>query len=296
MTRSSAEIEREVERQRGRVEQSLTSLKDRLSVGQLVDEAGRYVHADDLENAFRNVGRQARDNPLALGLVGAGVAWLMSGNGVRGSDSSHHSRGFYHQTHLAEGDDALADGATLAGDGRRVRGASAGESSIGSKLGRAASAASDALHSTSDTLRSAYDSGRRGMHDMRDRVSGSGNAAYGDGRHHGGRMRHMVSDALENEPLIVGACALALGIAIGAALPSTRSEDRWFGEERDDLMDKARDAASSAKDQAVGTAKETYRTVKKAASDGGHETGEGNKTIAEEVRERRQEDGGPGTL
>lgn len=294
MTRSSAEIEREVERQRDQVQQTLSSLRDRMSVSQLVNEAGRYIHYEDFEDAFRNVGKQARDNPLALGLVGAGVAWLMFGNGVRGSHSSHRSRGFYHQTHLAEGEDALADGSTL-GEESHVSDRSSGKSSIGSKLGKAASAASDALHSTSDTLRSAYGSGRRGMRDMRDSVRDTGSAAYEAGRHYGGRVGSSGSsaydtgrsygrsiwDAVEDEPLIFGACALAVGVAIGAALPSTRSEDRWFGEERDDLMERAKDTAVSAKDQAVGAAKETYETAKKAVSEESRSTG--NETIAEKV-------------
>jgi hypothetical protein len=71
---TSREIEREVESQRASVESTLEALKSKMSMGQIVDEFGGYVSKDDAKDAMRNVGRQVRDNPLAFGLVGVGLA------------------------------------------------------------------------------------------------------------------------------------------------------------------------------------------------------------------------------
>lgn len=84
---TSEEIEREVESQRASVESTLEALKSKMSMGQIVDEFGGYVSKDDAKHAMRNVGRQVRDNPLAFGLVGVGLAWLMMGGGSRKSGS-----------------------------------------------------------------------------------------------------------------------------------------------------------------------------------------------------------------
>src|SRR3546814_20183548 len=54
-----------------------------MSVGQIVYEVSRYVKDGQGADIARNFGRQVRDNPLALALVGAGMAWLMVGQGAR---------------------------------------------------------------------------------------------------------------------------------------------------------------------------------------------------------------------
>jgi len=53
------------------------------------------------------------------------------------------------------------------------------------------------------------------------------------------RGRDKAMDLFEDQPLIAGALAIAVGAAIGAALPRTRTEDRYFGEQSDELIDEA---------------------------------------------------------
>lgn len=47
------------------------------------------------------------------------------------------------------------------------------------------------------------------------------------------------SDFYKDQPLVVGALAVAVGAAIASALPRTRQEDEWMGHESDALMDEA---------------------------------------------------------
>jgi ElaB/YqjD/DUF883 family membrane-anchored ribosome-binding protein len=54
-------------------------------------------------------------------------------------------------------------------------------------------------------------------------------------------------------PLALGAIALAGGLAIGLLLPSTRREDDMMGETRDSLMDQARRIVDEARSAAVAT-------------------------------------------
>jgi hypothetical protein len=76
-------LEHKAERHRARVDSTLDELRDRLSVGQIIDEVWGQLRHGQGGDAVKNIGRKARDNPLALGLIGAGVAWLLAGEGVR---------------------------------------------------------------------------------------------------------------------------------------------------------------------------------------------------------------------
>jgi ElaB/YqjD/DUF883 family membrane-anchored ribosome-binding protein len=51
---------------------------------------------------------------------------------------------------------------------------------------------------------------------------------------------------LNENPLLVGAAALAVGAAIGASIPETEQENEWLGEARDSLMEQAEEAAGNA--------------------------------------------------
>jgi hypothetical protein len=82
MNQSSREIEREVEATRASVEETVEALKEKMSLGQIVDEASRYFGNTGGSQALANFGAQVRDNPLPLALVGIGLAWLMSGRGT----------------------------------------------------------------------------------------------------------------------------------------------------------------------------------------------------------------------
>lgn len=77
--KSSADLEREVDEQRNRVEARIGELRDRLSPGQLLDEALSYSR-DGGANFASNFAQQVSANPIPAALVGVGLAWLMGSN------------------------------------------------------------------------------------------------------------------------------------------------------------------------------------------------------------------------
>lgn len=79
MSPTTQQIEREVETSRANVEDTVEALKGKMSLGQMVDEAARYIGGT---NMVSNLGAQVRANPIPLALVGLGIAWLMSGRGI----------------------------------------------------------------------------------------------------------------------------------------------------------------------------------------------------------------------
>jgi len=81
MSASSSEIEREVEASRANLEDTVEALRDKMSVGQMVDEASRYFGDTGGGEVLSKLGEQAKANPLPLALVGVGLLWLISGKG-----------------------------------------------------------------------------------------------------------------------------------------------------------------------------------------------------------------------
>jgi hypothetical protein len=74
---------------------------------------------------------------------------------------------------------------------------------------------------------------------------------------------------LYDNPLAIGAVALGLGAAIGLLLPETEAENRWMGETRDRLADKAQQAAQDLKLKAQIVAEEAMETVTEEARNQG---------------------------
>lgn len=90
-SRSSADLEREVNEQRNRIEARIGEIRDRLSPGQLLDEALSYTKHGGAQFAS-NLGQQVSANPLPAALVGIGLAWLMASNMNGGGQQPMPSR------------------------------------------------------------------------------------------------------------------------------------------------------------------------------------------------------------
>jgi ElaB/YqjD/DUF883 family membrane-anchored ribosome-binding protein len=75
--RDPAELEREIDETRADISRVIDALGERLSPGQLLDQALGMVKAHGGEFAG-NLGRTAKYNPVPLLLTGVGLAWLMA--------------------------------------------------------------------------------------------------------------------------------------------------------------------------------------------------------------------------
>ncbi|HEY9058722.1 MAG TPA: DUF3618 domain-containing protein [Aurantimonas sp.] len=338
MTNDTDRLENEAESHRSRVDSTLDELRDRFSVGQIVDEVSSYLKEGQGSDMARNLGRQVRDNPLALGLIGAGIAWLFTGESARAE--GRHLKGRYDQWREDREYDERFDGVFPAGSepvgGYRsgvsdpsARGASAvsprpspypvtggasrpsvgdGSSSSSSSSGpgmtdKAKAAASSAGASVSDAAGragstisgaagSARDTAARLGHDASDAAWRAEEAAArrareaGRGIYRAGRSaRRTFLDTLYEEPLIMGGVALALGAAVGAALPSTRREDELVGAARDRMRDEAYAYGQDAVERAGHVAEKAYEAASEEAEKKGlmPKGGAGGETLAEKA-------------
>jgi Protein of unknown function (DUF3618) len=275
--RSVTELEREIDHERERVSATIDELKGRASAASLVDQLVKAV-AENGGEVSRNLGRSLRDNPLAALLTGVGLAWLMAGSGSprdeerdwedadreympyardRLPDRSASSGSIYGGSRddswpnpeYPESDTASSEG------GLRERVAD-----IAGRVGEGVSEtvetlrdrASDVSHSASARLHQAGDTIREAGGAVRHRAGAARRRAAGTGRD----MRHGLDGLIEDQPLVLGAIAMALGAAVGGALPRSRVEDRMFGAQSDRAMETVRTLAKDqgAKVQATASA------------------------------------------
>src|SRR5262249_27222656 len=77
MESESARLEREVEETRWQLSGTLEELRGRMTPGRVVDQVIDYPRDSPATAFFRNLGREVRENPLPVMLVGIGVTWLL---------------------------------------------------------------------------------------------------------------------------------------------------------------------------------------------------------------------------
>jgi ElaB/YqjD/DUF883 family membrane-anchored ribosome-binding protein len=304
MSRSTHEIERDVERTRSDIEDTVEALREKMSLGQIVDEASHYFRNSGGTEAMSNLATQAKANPMPLALVGIGLAWLMSGRGQPSMGSRMGSHEGY------------ASGAYSGGGSSSL-------SNVGSRVGETAGSAKDAVAGTgrkageavSSGMHKAGDAVSSGMHKAGDaasqtygRVSDKASETYGRMSEHAsdtydrlsdraGRAQRSMSELIENEPLILAGLGIAVGAAIGAMMPATRTEQRFMGDKLDEWKDDASDMARSEWEKTKSVAKDAVSAAKEEVEKGGKpsETADRAAKSASQTAEQSARDKGLGS-
>lgn len=255
MTRSSADVEADVEATRDALDRNVEALKQKMTPGQLFDEAARLMGGTGQQVASK-FAEQAKANPMPLAVMGLGLAWLMMSN-------NRAAQPAYAGAPRSGFGEPMAEGRSFAGEGDG--------SSVVSRLGETAGAVGDKARSLADGARERLGSAGASVGDQgRSALQSLGHAA-GTARDRAGDMGHQAQrtfmDTLEREPLLLAGVGVLVGAAIGAALPHTRVEDRLMGEDRDRLLNKGKSLAQEGMQQAGAAASAAYETVKSELTD-----------------------------
>lgn len=291
-TRTTDEIERDIATERAEMSDTFRDLQNKFSVETIVNDIGDMVR-DQGGEIGRRVSQTVGRNPAAVAVIGVGLAWLFlgkdrsDGGHAEGRRSRHRSRhegdhGWSHGGHATEGEPSWY-GNVHASPDRRAQGRGAGHdgqyagqgNSSGGVMGRVRDAADTAGHAISEAAGSWHDKTSdltaRLSHDLEDlseearsRVVAARRAAH-DARVSSEAMMHTgmrrASNVFEDQPLVVGALALAVGAAFGAMLPHTKLEDDAMGESRDRLFAEAEAVFREERDKAMAAARKVGKTV-----------------------------------
>jgi hypothetical protein len=256
--KSPDQLERELDATREDIRQTIDEIEDRLSPGQLVDQAVSYLRGSGAQTFFSNLGRSVRDNPMPVALIGTGVAWMMVESG-RSDGQRYDGAGLYGY------DEPDFDAGDLGYD----------ESDDGSRLSKAKEGFGNATQGLTDHASSAADSARHAARQTSQRMRRAGARARRTGSHARERAREGALHArdqfrhlLDEQPALIGVLGFAAGALLGGMAPRTQREDELMGDLGDDLRHAAARVGSETADQVRGGAE---RVAESAAREGKRE-------------------------
>jgi hypothetical protein len=226
--RSSDEIRRSIERQRDDLDVSAEALHHKLAPRELAEQLWTDVR-ERVSNGAGDMVDVVKRHPVPFGLIGAGIAWWIY-ESASGRGASFGNGDTY------EDDDELGVGSMSTGSYR----------SRSYSGGYRPSESGEGTHEESWRRRSVQ-AARRSA----DRVR--------SGAHH---AREGFSEAVDRNPLALGAACFSLGLLAAIAVPSSRWENATLGATRDRVARRAREAAKRA---AVGAAEQGARVAHDAA-------------------------------
>lgn len=259
MTSETDKIEQDIDRSRHALNDTINRLGGKLSPGQMLDEAVGLAQGQ-LGHLTANLGKQVRDNPIPLLLIGAGIGMMVLNNrkheeGPKLSEddwrAEHHFRKVEHARATSPRTPDESDHSFSA----RMHDMHAKALNLQQKTGEAYDAFQARVTRTVEGLE------RRAM-SVRDAVSDGVSKAttyVGDQAKHVGEMagqaKHQAADFYDQNPLAAGAIGIAIGALIGTLAPLSSLE-------RDKLQGVADDAVRAGADLAERGA----NAVEKAAA------------------------------
>lgn len=185
---------------------------------------------------------------------------------------------------MADTADAARDSATRGVDAVKG-GAKSATSSVSKAAGAAGSNVSDAAASAKSSLSGAADTAQNRLAAAGNRIAEGTETLTEEGRERVIAARRKAlelrrqtaqtaqkgadaaADFYDNQPLVVGALALAFGAALGGALPRTKAEDDLMGAQSDDLYGEAERIFQEEKSKVMSVAESVKDEVKDIASE-----------------------------
>jgi ElaB/YqjD/DUF883 family membrane-anchored ribosome-binding protein len=289
--KSPQAIRREIEQTRSHMEGKIDTLQARLNPDRLKAEAKYKIRentvgrvealADNASETVKGTGANVFDtikqNPLPAALAAIGLGWLFmegrhsdrqrfdrryaTGRSYYGERYGYDDPDMYNEEYryydrgrgyTREPMDRVRDTADQARQGVRQAASSVGDtaSDVASNV---SDKASQVASNVSDTASQVRDQARERAAEFSDMAQ---ERAY--------QAKTRFQEIMDENPLLIGAAALAVGAAIGMSLPTTPQEDRLLGDTRDRVMDKVQEKASDTMDK--------VQTVAERATDAAKET------------------------
>lgn len=228
-----------------------------------------------ISEAGQTVVKSARNNPVPFALIGLGIGWLIwqSRSSSKSASKSYRYYDDFDDTELSSHRVGESRESYLNRVRSKVGDASSAVyenvSGVTSKaVGGVSDVATTAYQGVGDVATTAYEKVGDVATTAYEKVGGAASTAYEKVGSVGSKAKQAASwtqetysTQLTENPLAVGAVALALGAVVGLSLPSTEVEGQYMGEYRENLLQKAQDAAGGLIQQAQQMATDTVQNV-----------------------------------
>jgi len=187
-----------------------------------------------------------RDNPLAAGLIGAGVAWMLFGGRKGLGMMANMGATVAAQTGAAA---STASGAV----GNAFAKAGAQAAAAGSKTAAAVKHAASVVESVASIVPDMPLTDTNEVRTARSYAESAvtdGAAVINQGRQYAATVQSKLSETLEQQPLLLGAIGFMIGAGIASTFASSSVEGEWMGKQSEALRDQLQDIAGDVKDRA----------------------------------------------
>lgn len=240
------ELEMALERTRAELNDTLRAIEQRFSPGQILDQTLDYLSGGPKEYAH-NLSVQVRENPLPVALIGIGIAWLVAAPHMgRRADVEYTSEGIPETGYGERAKEAMH------GASERV---SEKTHEMRTRVGRRMAHTRERLAHMADNLRHGRSTVGERSGEMAERW-----------RERGMQAREGLGTLMHEQPLVVGALAMALGALLGAGIPVSRRERETMGPVSEDVMQRGEEMLHEAKDAGNAEMAHLRETVKEGAS------------------------------
>jgi hypothetical protein len=190
-----------------------------------------------LESFIEDLNGAVRENPIAAGLIGAGIIWLAFGNSNMLA-AGRKLPGAAKSTKNAVGHsiDAVTNrvGEGLSSATRQVRGA------LDAAGGAFSEGASEAASAIERSARAGYNAVTAPLMGESQRMSNE------FARHYRSESPTRLTEMLERQPLLIAAIGLGVGAAIASAFPETTLEKAWIGGASDSARERLKGIAEDS--------------------------------------------------
>lgn len=258
------------------------------SAGQMFDEAGSSA-----QQAGHDIVETVRRNPIPAALAGIGIAWLVKNRstgstgsamyrgGAWGTGSDRRREPDWHGQRYDRQVGYRIDSGPDAATGVKERIGEVGDT-IGERAEEVGQRVGQVGDRVAQTIEQGVDRVGTRMSDVPDEMS------Y--------RMRDLGDQArsfLDQSPLAVGVVAVAVGTAVGAALPVTRTERRVLGPATERVIDTAERTATQALSDMEDSGQSSGQGSQSSGQSGQGKQGQGQGSG--QVSRARSGSGGSGT-
>ena len=239
--------------------------------------------AEMVSDAQRTIMETIRENPVPFVIAGLGIGWM-----IVNATTRKRNQGSRMQSDGQDqwGDGSSSYGSSSYGSGRYGERQGRGYGSLyenqqsdvydgyddqdqSGTLDRVRSKASDVMETVKDKTSQLADRTQRTVGNMEERAQDMAGRVADETRTQTRRLQ----GAYQDNPLVIGAAALALGLAAGLAIPATEKEAELVGETRDHLVDRVREAAEETKDKVEQVAERVMDQAGSTAKDAAREVG-----------------------
>jgi hypothetical protein len=250
----------EIEETRAHMSETIDAIQEKLSPGHLVHEATSAVRDATIgraQGAVNTAGAAAkgagsgmadlvRQNPLPAAAVGVALGWLyfiLRQRPTPQTDSSMQARS------MAASQTGIGMQHSTEGAADKVKHAAG---SVADQVQGAVSGASAQVQDAAGQMAGQVQSQLAGM--------------TAQAQQRAQQAQFSLQQALHDRPLAIGAAAIAIGIAIGLAIPESPKEHELLGPAKDSLVDQAQSTVQDTMQQVQTIAQDALSAAKHAAA------------------------------